>query len=319
MPDRYLREGLLRSERWNRLSLDARDLYVRLVLIADDYGCFDGRDFVIVHTAYYFGRTEALPLEALHQADLILRYTNGGKPFIAITQWGEGYRGKRRYPAPPVFNDRPGIAYRGVYGRPLNWTNPTGSEPTSVLLDLNGNRVVPQPPEWRRTTDWMPLHAVTAEVTTPVTREVTPPVTEPKRSHLRSDLPSVGPSYSSSSPVTHQPSAVAAVVEVHPPPVTSQVTTNPTPPPTNGKVQLDSNGAWQGVDHAQRARWQEMFSDLAIDDQIERAGAWLLVHPEERAIYEKQDDGLRAYLIRWLLREARTGPASRGADSQGKR
>jgi hypothetical protein len=85
-------------------------------------------------------------------------------------------------------------------------------------------------------------------------------------------------------------------------------------PAGNGssKVELTNTGEWLGVDDAQRLRWQDMFDDLSIPDQLARAGAWLLVHPEERAIYEQQEDGMRAYIIRWLLREDRVGKSPAG-------
>jgi hypothetical protein len=82
-------------------------------------------------------------------------------------------------------------------------------------------------------------------------------------------------------------------------------------PTTSGngerKIELLDSGEWRGVSDAQQLRWQEMFADMSIPDQLDRAGAWLLAHPEERVAYT-QSATLDAFIIRWLLREARPKP-----------
>lgn len=52
MPSRYIREDILRSKRWNKLSASARELYFRLLLIVDDYGRFYADEITIKNTAY---------------------------------------------------------------------------------------------------------------------------------------------------------------------------------------------------------------------------------------------------------------------------
>src|SRR5262245_27926148 len=121
MPDRYLREALLRSDRWNACSLDAQNLYTRLVMIVDDFGCYDARDGVIASAAYFMGRREPLPITELHACGLITRYTNAGKLYLALLRRGETLRGRRRYPAPPVNVDLPDIKYRGKFGNKLDF------------------------------------------------------------------------------------------------------------------------------------------------------------------------------------------------------
>lgn len=344
MPDRYLREALLNSERWNTLSLDARDCYVRLVLIVDDYGCYDGRPALIAAHAYRYGRTEALPLPELQRADLVVRYTNAGRPFIAITQWGEVKRGIRKFPAPPINNDRAEVRYMGVFGRAPAWQNPPRCDAVSVLLDVNGRPVQPQPPEWRRTTDWSPLDSPPASSGMPSPEAPStgaPSLGTPSPTRQRSiGLRAVTVPPSSGTPRPEHPvSSQQSTINSEPTTLSSGSTTPPArpehprpepPSPTtsaatsgNGKYELDDNGAWAGVSDAQRARWQEMFSEMSVPDQIERAGAWLVAHPAERKLYTDRGE-LEQYLIRWLLNESRqiaerTVRAKAGPDSQGKR
>jgi len=363
MPDRYLRGAILDSERFNALVLDAQNLYYRLLSVVDDFGCYDGRAPVIATAAYRYGRSEALPLIELQRNELLVRYTNAGKPFIALMQWGEIKRSMRRFPAPPVNNDRPEVKYIGIWGRPVNWNNPPRCDRVSILLALDGKPVQLQPPEWRRTKDWAPFGAPPGqpaersgvsgpelsrldtsgpELSSP---ELSGPTPQRSRGHntmvSRPYTPSTprpeisspvlsGPELSinnQQSTINNEPTTLSsgstqpARPEVsgpeHPRPATATST------PTNGAVQLDDNGEWAGVSDAQRARWQEMFSEMSIPDQIERAGAWLIAHPDERRVYTQRGE-LEQYLIRWMLTEARQNAermarAKAGADSQGKK
>src|SRR5881392_1822078 len=106
MPNRVLREGLLTSFAWNNLIVEERDLYIRLLLVVDDFGCYDGRDEVIAAKCCPTFTQEQLNahpiadmLKTLHAVGLIIRYSNRGKPFIGITQWASDYRNGRKFPA----------------------------------------------------------------------------------------------------------------------------------------------------------------------------------------------------------------------------
>lgn len=316
MPNRTLREGLLRSEAWNSVSAEAQLLFIRLLLIVDDFGCFDGRDDVIMGRAYLrrFDPAEDFPefLAELHRVGLIIRYSNKGRPFIAIPQWANDFRYRRNFPAPPINVDVRDIVYRGKYGKKIDWRNPEGFDEVSILIGMDGRAAAPQPPEWRRLSDYAPVTAPppVTERALPVTAPVTAPEPPVTRTQLLVSESSHHDNSKSTQPAAAQPS-VTVMQSLQP----------AAPTPINGEVRLTSEGAWAGVDEAQRLRWQAMFDNLAIPDELDHAGAWLLVHPEERAIYERQEDGLRAYLIRWLLRESRsrTVPTMASADSKGKR
>jgi hypothetical protein len=319
VPDRYLREALLSSERWNSCSLDAQNLYMRLLLLADDYGVFDGREGIIAQKGYMFRRDDALPLEELHRAGLIVRYTNAGRPYLALTQWGEGLRGRRRFPAPPVNVDQPDIKYRGKYGQPMKWENPQGTEAVSILIDLTGRAATPQPPEWRRVdSDWMPngstpyvppqsRQAMTTSDGTPL-RQAETVVTARHDGVQEEALATAGhyggphalTSLSLSEQSPSQPSSSGNTTSHGTPSL------SPSAPPTtpmNGKIERQG-GTWRGVSDAQVRKWQEMFADVSVTDQIDRAGAWYDAHPEEAAQIAK-DGGEHAFIVRWLLREVR--------------
>jgi hypothetical protein len=313
MPDKvFLRIGLVRSDRYHALSLDGRDLFIRLLVITDDFGCFDGREHVIAHTAYFHGRHEALPLRELHENDLIVRYTNAGKPFLAITQWGESLRLRRLFPAPPVNTDQPDVNVRGKFGRPINWKNPPGTDAVSVLIDVNGRAVAPQPPEWRRVTgDWMPIGVAAQPVRTPR------PQSLQQGTEDVSNLQPLPAATTGPSTLQHQDHSTGRNVVPVPIPLPFKSPTPQTPEPsalpqrlatasaTNGKIELTESGEWRGLTDARRLQWQDMFADLSIPDQLDRAGQWLLAHPAEREAYTRDEGGLDAYLIRWLLREAK--------------
>ena len=316
MADRQVRDGLWTSPRFNSVaSAEAQLLFVKLITIVDDFGCYDGRTEVIVTRAFPVGGLHGDEFSAfdemmrdLHRADLIVRYTNAGRPYFAIPRWSHDYRFKRDHPAPPINVDRRDLKLRGKYGKVIDWRNPEGSDDVSILLDLKGQPLPRQPPEWRRVgSDWGPI-AVTAPAplvtrNAPVTDSVTAPAAIPVTAQslpqsqaydfttLRLDNQTTSP------PTTPRPPA--SVVTEQPQSLQKATT------PTNGKLILTTEGQWDGLSEAQRLRWQSMFDALSIPDQLDRAAQWLLAHPKERAIYEAEDEGLQAYLIRWLLRESR--------------
>jgi len=299
VPDRILREALLNSDRWNDLHVDARDLYIRLLLCVDDFGCFDGRESVIRAEAYpTLYDAEPRPLIAkLHAADMLVRYSNAGKPYIALTRWPNELLGRRRFPAPPVNNLQPLKPFRGKYSRPISWVNPEGCDPVSVLLDLQMRPTVPQPAEWRMVDkDCAPNASKQAPRTDgaqglqtngeqPLRTVVIPEAVEVKQLQNQKQL-------QSPESVTHGEQSLPTATT-----------------PTNGAIKR-SKGAWHGVSEAQELAWQDMFDSVSVPDQLARAGEWLDCHPEEHARIAA-DGSEHAYILRWLLKEVR--PSASGS------
>lgn len=106
MPTRLLREGYLDSERVNALSDPAECLFVRLMLLADDFGRFDARPNYIISRAYPVRRDVsekdiARRLEEMSKVSLILLYQVDGKPYLEIQNFHQRTRAKMsKFPAP---------------------------------------------------------------------------------------------------------------------------------------------------------------------------------------------------------------------------
>lgn len=104
MPNRWIKEAYCSSERIMSVSPDARDLWVRLLVNADDHGLFDARPQIVASKCYPLKPIErrcAHLLAELEGADLIRRYEVDGKPYLFIARWYERTRSKAKYPTPP--------------------------------------------------------------------------------------------------------------------------------------------------------------------------------------------------------------------------
>lgn len=104
MPNRWLKEAYCTSPRINAVGPEARDLWVRLLVNADDHGYFHGSAQIVASKCFPLQpnarKCEQL-LAELDSAQLIVRYESGGKQFLAINQWYERPRAKPKYPPPP--------------------------------------------------------------------------------------------------------------------------------------------------------------------------------------------------------------------------
>ena len=107
MPNRILRDWT-DSEAVNALSWQAECLFIRLIMKADDYGCFHGNPKLL--KSLLFPLKDGLRdsditrwLTELSASGMIRTYTaDGGKPFVEIRNYGQRPRNSRRkFPAPP--------------------------------------------------------------------------------------------------------------------------------------------------------------------------------------------------------------------------
>jgi hypothetical protein len=285
-----------------------------LILLVDDFGCYDGRASVITAQAFGAFEMDRWPncepmLVELHRRDLIVRYANKGKPYLGLMQWRCGIRGARKFPAPPINIDLPYLRkLRGVYGKVIGWCNPPGCEPVSTLIDVDGRVIVPQPAEWRDPNDWSPIGLPVTTIDTETGELVT--------GHSVTDAPVTG---SLQPPIQLQLHKKEQPPQPPPPKVLQSLVTNDSATASttaaNGKIGLEA-GAFTGVTDAQCERWQGMFASMSIPDQLDRAAAWLEVNQAERDAIAAQGDGFGPFLVRWLLREARgTVRAKGGLDS----
>ena len=104
MPNRYIREGLIDSDAVNALSDQAFNFYVRLLLKADDFGRFDGREIVLKSSLYPLKPEKRVSdisryLAECEKSGLIVLYAVNGKKYIEILNFNQQIRIKHsKYP-----------------------------------------------------------------------------------------------------------------------------------------------------------------------------------------------------------------------------
>ena len=106
MPNRWVREGILDSERVNSLSWDAEVFYRRLINAVDDFGRFDGRASIIKARLYALKprvRDTDIPswIAECVKAGLLSVYIVNSKPYVVLHKLGEPRAKNSKYPPPP--------------------------------------------------------------------------------------------------------------------------------------------------------------------------------------------------------------------------
>ncbi len=112
MPNRILKESLTRSESINELSWFAEVLFYRLIVVADDFGRFDGRAAVIKGTCFPLRNIRTSQIEKglneLASVSMIFTYTVKAKSFLQIANWSkfQSTRAmKSKWPSPEEGNE----------------------------------------------------------------------------------------------------------------------------------------------------------------------------------------------------------------------
>lgn len=326
MPDRIVREGLLTSERYVDCSCEAQMLFVHLLLACDDWGCYDGRPWVIAAKCYpkkVEVESVAKLLLELHEHDLVQRYLNAGKLYLAINRWYEGLRGPRKYPAPPISNELeqpPRI--RGKYGRQISADSPRSAAPQSSALqpaDADGMQLLPA-------------------ITTEDPQSLQPQQAITAGSHCGQSLPAITSNRSATQSLQAVIAGNLRLSTSSPPPLASESRARAREPPTtttatlkdlqkegserlNGEEVAFDGVKFVGISEAQELRWQAAFPGLAVLDQVDRAAVWLASRPEQWP--KAGGDTAHAFLARWLLRESRPQavipPSSEAVDYKGEK
>ena len=105
MPNRLLKEGIVDSDKIDRLSPEAEVFFYRLLVVADDLGRMDARPAIV--RARCFPLKESLSAEKISkwvdqvwEAGLIGRFTVDGKSYIQILEWEQRVRSNGKYPGP---------------------------------------------------------------------------------------------------------------------------------------------------------------------------------------------------------------------------
>ena len=97
MPNRMLYTGLLTSKKINSLSPDAFELYIRLMLIVDDYGRYSGSPTRIARSCWPDKEEKTGPkitsiLQLIITSGLLIEYEVDGERYIQITKWKQRAR-----------------------------------------------------------------------------------------------------------------------------------------------------------------------------------------------------------------------------------
>lgn len=112
MPTRIIRDGILTSERVNRLSERAELFYRRLMSVADDHGRFYANP-MLLRAACYPLKLDSVKEDSIKKhlaeaegAGLIVLYTVAGTAYLQITDFGQRVQAKSKFPE-PVHGDSP--------------------------------------------------------------------------------------------------------------------------------------------------------------------------------------------------------------------
>lgn len=112
MPNRILRDGILRSEKVANLSPQAEVFYRRLMSVADDFGRYYGNPTLLLSDCFplrpLWATEEAMSLwiEECKAASLIITYEVSGTRFLEIQNFGQRLKPGQK----SKFPDVPGIA-----------------------------------------------------------------------------------------------------------------------------------------------------------------------------------------------------------------
>ncbi len=103
MPNRLIREGLMESEQVLSVPVEARWLFVIVILSADDLGLFEAAEFALARRADVRRELAGKLMQMLADADLVRLYEAGGKRYGFIPKFRQRLQIKRsRYPMPPA-------------------------------------------------------------------------------------------------------------------------------------------------------------------------------------------------------------------------
>ena len=137
MPDRMLREGLIASRRWASLKLHLQNLFVRLILAADDYGTFPANPALIRSRCYPLELERAREadlqrwLEELEHAGLVRFHWHRDDRYLTLERFGQAERLKHpraRYPRVEIDGETPDASGQVVL--PFTEEGPPGRPPS---------------------------------------------------------------------------------------------------------------------------------------------------------------------------------------------
>lgn len=107
MPNRYLRENFIESEKVNSVSFQAETAWTHLLVVVDDWGRCEA-NITFLRPKLFPGRLNQVRetdlqrwLAECEKAGLVRIYQHAGKPFLQMMQWEKGRAIKSYWPDPP--------------------------------------------------------------------------------------------------------------------------------------------------------------------------------------------------------------------------
>lgn len=137
MPNRYIREGYLTSERVNMLDANAERFYFRLFLVVDDFGRFSADARILRASCYPLKggiRTKEINrwLSECENARLLQTYTVDGKTYLQMLRFSLNRSNcrssKSKYPDPPAFVSNCVQVVTGLHANALDNDNDNDKE-----------------------------------------------------------------------------------------------------------------------------------------------------------------------------------------------
>lgn len=108
MPNRIISSGILTSDSLSQLTWFEQAVFFRLLVLADDYGRYDGRPAVIRGQAFSLHNVTNSDIEKalsrLAAVDIVSNYVVDGRPYLQLEHWGKYQRlrnSKEKFPPPP--------------------------------------------------------------------------------------------------------------------------------------------------------------------------------------------------------------------------
>ena len=108
MPNRYVRESAIESERVNALSWQAEVFFRRLINRVDDFGRYTA-NFALLRASLFPLQLEKVTesdikrhLAEVESCGLLATYESDGKRFLVLARWEQGRAKESRHPSPPA-------------------------------------------------------------------------------------------------------------------------------------------------------------------------------------------------------------------------
>jgi hypothetical protein len=179
VPSRLIRDEMLDSERVQTLPVEARWLFIAVVLTADDVGLFELALFKLSRRAGLEQNKMPVLVQLLADSDLIRLYEAEGKRYGFIPRFRQRLQIKRtRYPAPPaalVLDDADAAKkFKDLAANPpLDNRNPPLDNRLNLNLNLNLKKEIPPTPRKRGARLSQPENTTPNSITVPSNEDKT--------------------------------------------------------------------------------------------------------------------------------------------------